>query len=113
MTLSRIIALLGVLILPLATGACDLTRAEARACPTFPGPTFRGATFPGPSLTAKSTQGPDGADAMEATAQMVARTGADIEAAIRAEVARAPTRRTVTFEVITLSAGGQYGAFGA
>lgn len=79
--------------------------------------------FPTAEAGTLSTQGaapprarPDG---LAATDAMMARTEADLEAAIRAQVAQAPAvtrtpqRKTVTLNVITLSAGGQYGAFGA
>lgn len=95
----RALALLA--LLPLIA-ACDIQRSAARICTTFPG---------APALVAKSTQGAE--DGTDASARMLARTEVEIEDAIRAEVARTPRRQTVTFQVVSLSAGGQYGAFGA
>ena len=99
--MSRALFLFGLIAL---LAGCDVERPKELTC----------ATFPGGQSVAKSTQGRDTpTDAALATAEMVSRTEDQIESAIRAEVARTPARRTVTFDVITLSAGGQYGAFGA
>ncbi len=87
-----------ILLALLALGGCALTRTADLTCPAFPGAL----------ATTMSSQGVSGTPPPDPAAD----AEADIEAAIRAQVARAPGRR-VTFQVVTLSAGGQYGAFGA
>jgi hypothetical protein len=88
-----------VLALLPALPACGTEPTAALACPAFPG----GVTF------AASRAMPD---AMDETAAAERRAATEIEAVLRAEMARSGPR-TMTLEVISLSAGGQYGAFGA
>ncbi|CUH33702.1 Patatin-like phospholipase [Jannaschia seosinensis] len=84
----------------LTLSACAVTRPASVACPTFPGA----------DAAVMSTQGP--AVPPPADDGMMARTRSEIAGALRAELADAP-RGPVTFHVVTLSSGGQYGAFGA
>ncbi len=89
--------------------ACDLGRTAGLSCPMF---------ADGGAPVVKSSQG-TAAPRMtpEIAADIVqreeARTEAVIEEALRDRVANVPRGQTVTLNVVTLSAGGQYGAFGA
>lgn len=108
MTQHRIIAAGALSALFVSLAGCAVDRPADLSCPAL--------VRTEPALVTKSTQDaevPIPAPAEQATASMMARTEDAIEDALRAEVARAAPRRRVTFQVVTLSAGGQYGAFGA
>ncbi|MCK0168908.1 patatin-like phospholipase family protein [Jannaschia sp. S6380] len=102
-SIPRIAALLA---LTAVLAGCGLTRPADLSCP---------ALVRDGAATTKSSQGdatPTQPDAPPGPS-MMERTEVVIEDAIRAEVARAAPRERVTLQVVTLSAGGQYGAFGA
>lgn len=99
-------------LLPVLAG-CAFDRVARTSCPAFadPGPTDG-------LLAAKSSQGdPSPRMTPSIAADMVAREADLAEAAIsdalRDRAAGVPPGRTITLNVVTLSAGGQYGAFGA
>jgi predicted acylesterase/phospholipase RssA len=98
-------ALAFALVTPLASG-CALERPTSLSCPAF---------VDARPLVAETGQGIP-ADpiprAMQDTVATMAAAEAEIAAALRAEIGRSPGR-DVTFQVVTLSAGGQFGAFGA
>ncbi|MBM2575215.1 patatin-like phospholipase family protein [Jannaschia sp. Os4] len=94
-------------LLLLALSACALDRPEGLSCPSLP------VDAPAPVLSSQS----EGGDVLEATTNsMIAAIEAEAPAA-RAiptpQVRRAPAAPPITLRIVTLSAGGQYGAFGA
>lgn len=98
-------ALFAATLLPVCS-ACALERAEGPSCAGLSERAMPAVTQGAqPSMTPEL--------AAETMIRMSEATEVEIEEALRARVAEAPTRRTVTLHVVTLSAGGQYGAFGA
>ncbi|WP_162136596.1 patatin-like phospholipase family protein [Oceaniovalibus guishaninsula] len=83
----------------LLLGACDLTRPPSRQC-----------VLPGAAL-AQAGLASSGRDAGGAT--LAADPGPMVLDALRDRAAEAPARQPITFQVLSLSAGGQYGALGA
>ena len=86
--LRRLVPGLVPVLVALALSGCALERPASNACPALR------------------------MDARAAAAPVPASVEADVLEAMRAE-ARGAGRGPVTFQIITLSAGGQYGAFGA
>ena len=97
--------LLLLLALPLLAG-CAVLRPQRVDCPAFAA---------GSLGAALSTQGGvlSEGEAARMTDRMAERAEEGIEDALRARVAGVAPGRSVTFDVVTLSAGGQFGAFGA
>ncbi|MEM9795914.1 MAG: patatin-like phospholipase family protein [Pseudomonadota bacterium] len=83
--------------------SCAFTRPPANACPALP--------LSMSDLTVKSSQGREGPPVMGGAVNLMLEA---LQAEARAQrAARSAPRAPITLRVITLSAGGQYGAFGA
>lgn len=96
--------------LAVALGGCALTRPPSLACPALPlvpmAATVSSQSAPAPRPAAPAPRPDMGAMIEAETAEAVARS-------MRAEARATPPARPIVVNVVTLSAGGQWGAFGA
>ncbi|MEM7490063.1 MAG: patatin-like phospholipase family protein [Pseudomonadota bacterium] len=127
MTMYRRIGRMALLALAAATGlsACAVTRPESRTCPALP--------LGGMSQTVVSTQNTSDDDTVNAMIRAIGQGNAPapgptrraaeevsmsmatsmVENAMRAQAERTPMAQPIEVRILTMSAGGQWGAYGA